>query len=95
MATLLDALKKNLGQVGAQDQPIADETGTVRSLLAAKKGIVGGTPTTPRGLSVAEAAARGQTQQELADVGEAAKFQATAIEQAAAGQKMEHGGSKK
>lgn len=89
MATLLDALKKNLGQVGAQDQPIADETGTVRSLLAAKKGIVGGTPTTPRGLSVAEAAARGQTQQELADVGEAAKLQATAIEQAAAGQKME------
>ena len=89
MATLLDALKKNLGQVGAQDQPIADETGTVRSLLAAKKGIVGGTPTTPRGLSVAEAAARGQTQQELADVGQAAKLQSTAIEQAAAGQKME------
>lgn len=89
MATLLDALKKNLGGVGTPAGPATDETGTVRSLLAAKKGIVGGTPSTPRGLSIAEAAAKGQTQQQLADIGQAAKLQSTAIEQAAAGQQME------
>jgi hypothetical protein len=89
MATLLDALKKNLSGVGAPTEPATDETGTVRSLLAAKKGIVGGTPSTPRGLSIAEAAAKGQTQQQLAEVGQAAKMQSTAIEQAATGQQME------
>ena len=89
MATLLDALKKNLGGVGASTEPATDETGTVRSLLAAKKGIVGGTPSTPRGLSITEAAAKGQTQQQLADVSQAAKLQQTAIEQAAASQQME------
>jgi hypothetical protein len=83
MATLLDTLKKNLGSVGAPTAPIADETGTVQRLLSAKKGIVGGTPTTPKGFSVAEAAARGQAQQQLGEVSQAAQLQSTALQQAA------------
>ena len=90
MATLLETLKKNLGGVGASTAPIADETGQVQQLLAAKKGIVGpATALGPKGLSVAEAAARGQTQQQLQQVGQQAGLQATAIEQAAAGQEQE------
>lgn len=88
MATLLDTLKKNLGGVGAPVEPIADETGTVQRLLSAKKGIVGG-PQAPKGLNIAEAAARGQTQQQLQQVGEQAQLQATALQQAAAGQAEE------
>jgi len=88
MATLLDTLKKNLGGVGAPAEPIADETGTVQRLLAAKKGIVGG-PQAPKGLNIAEAAARGQTQQQLQQVGEQAQLQSTAIQQAATGQAEE------
>jgi hypothetical protein len=83
MATLLDTLKKNLGSVGAPTAPIADETGTVQRLLSAKKGIVGGTPTAPKGFSVAEAAARGQAQQQLGEVSQAAQLQSTALQQAA------------
>jgi hypothetical protein len=90
MATLLETLKKNLGGVGASTAPIADETGQVQQLLAAKKGIVGpATALGPKGLSVAEAAARGQTQQQLQQVGQQAGLQATAIEQAAASQEQE------
>jgi hypothetical protein len=90
MATLLETLKKNLGGVGASTAPIADETGQVQQLLAAKKGIVGpATALGPKGLSVAETAARGQTQQQLQQVGQQAGLQATAIEQAAAGQQQE------
>jgi hypothetical protein len=90
MATLLETLKKNLGGVGASTAPIADETGQVQQLLAAKKGIVGpATALGPKGLSVAEAAARGQTQQQLQQVGQQAGLQATALEQAAAGQQQE------
>ena len=37
MPTLLDTLKKNLGQVG-QPEAVADETGTVQQLLSARKG---------------------------------------------------------
>jgi hypothetical protein len=90
MATLLETLKKNLGGVGASTAPIADETGQVQQLLAAKKGIVGPAAAMgPRGLNVAETAARGQTQQQLQQVGQQAGMQATAIEQAAAGQEQE------
>lgn len=83
MATLLETLKKNLGGVGAPVAPVGDETGTVQRLLSAKKGIVGGTPTAPKGFSVAEAAARGAAQQQLGEVSQAAQLQGTAIEQAA------------
>ena len=90
MATLLETLKKNLGGVGASTAPIADETGQVQQLLAAKKGIVGpASALGPRGLNVAEAAARGQTQQQLQQVGQDAGLQATAIGQAAASQEQE------
>jgi hypothetical protein len=90
MATLLETLKKNLGGVGASTAPIADETGQVQQLLAARKGIVGpASALGPKGLNVAEAAARGQTQQQLQQVGQQAQQQATAIEQAAAGQQQE------
>ena len=41
MATLLDKLKQNLGSATAQTAPVADETGTVQQLFAARKGIVG------------------------------------------------------
>lgn len=89
MATLLDTLKKNLGQV-TSPEAVADETGTVRELLAAKKGIVGpATALGPRGLSIAEAAARAPAQQELAQTAQTAQMQATAIGQAAAGQEEE------
>lgn len=89
MATLLDTLKQNLGQVG-QSEAVADETGTVKQLLAAKKGIVG--PTTalgPKGFSVAEAAAKAPAQQQLAETAQAAQLQATGIGQAAAAQAEE------
>ena len=90
MATLLETLKKNLGGVGASTAPIADETGQVQQLLAAKKGIVGpASALGPRGLAVAETAARGQTQQQLQQVGQEAGLQATAIGQAAASQEQE------
>jgi len=89
MPTLLDTLKKNLGQVG-QPEAVADETGTVQQLLSARKGIVGpATALGPKGLSVAETAARGETQQQLADVGQAAQLQATQIGQAAQAQQQQ------
>lgn len=89
MTTLLDTLKKNLGSVGTATEPATDETGTVAKLLSARKGIVGGQPTTPRGFSIAEAAAKGQTQQQLSQLGEQAKLQETAIEQASKAQATE------
>lgn len=89
MATLLDTLKKNLGQVG-QPEAVADETGTVQQLLTARKGIVGpATALGPKGLAVGEAAARGQTQQQLAEVSRGAALQSTALSQEAAGQTEE------
>jgi hypothetical protein len=89
MATLLDTLKKNLGQVAAPEA-VADETGTVQQLLSARKGIVGpATALGPKGLSVAETAARGQAQQELADVGQTAQLQATQLGQAAQAQEQQ------
>lgn len=89
MATLLDTLKQTLGQTG-QPEAVADETGTVRSLLAAKKGIVGpATALGPQGLSVAEMAARQPAQQQLAETAQAAQMQATGIGQAAAAQAEE------
>ena len=89
MPTLLDTLKKNLGQVG-QPEAVADETGTVQQLLSARKGIVGpATALGPRGLAVGEAAARAQTQQQMADVGQQATLQSTALGQEAAGQAEE------
>jgi len=89
MATLLDTLKQTMGQTGQPEQ-VADETGTVKSLLAAKKGIVGpATALGPKGLSVAEVAARAPAQQALAQTAQAAQQQSTAISQAAAGQAEE------
>lgn len=89
MATLLDTLKQNLGQVG-QAEAVADETGTVKQLLAAKRGIIGPqTALGPRGFSVAEAAAKAPAQQQLAETAQAAQLQATGIGQAAAGQAEE------
>jgi hypothetical protein len=87
MATLLDKLKQTLGGAAAQTAPVADETGTVQQLLAARKGITGpATALGPKGLAVAEVAARQPAQQKLAEIGQAAQMQSTAIEQAAAGQ---------
>jgi len=89
MPTLLDTLKKNLGQVN-QPEAVADETGTVQQLLSARKGIVGpATALGPKGLAVGEAAARAQTQQQMADVGQQAALQSTALGQEAAGQAEE------
>lgn len=89
MATLLDALKKNLGQVGAPE-PVADETGTVQQLLSARKGIVGpASALGPRGLSVAEAGARAGAQQELAQTSQAGQLQATQLGQAAQEQQQQ------
>jgi len=89
MPTLLDTLKKNLGQVG-QPEAVADETGTVQQLLSARKGIVGpATALGPKGLAVGEAAARAQTQQQMADVSQQAALQSTALGQEAAGQAEE------
>ena len=86
MATLLDTLKQNLGQVGG-GEAVADETGTVKGLLAAKKGIVGPPSALgPKGFSVAEAAAKAPAQQQLAETAQAAQLQATGIGQAAAAQ---------
>ena len=90
MATLLDKLKQNLGSATAQTAPVADETGTVQQLFAARKGIVGQPAALgPRGLAVAEVAARQPAQQKLAEIGQAAQLQATGIEQAFAGQAEE------
>lgn len=90
MATLLDKLKQTLGGVAAQTAPVADETGTVQQLLAARKGITGpATQLGPRGLAVAEVAARQPAQQKLAEIGQAAQMQATGIEQAASAQETE------
>jgi len=90
MATLLDKLKQTLGGATAQAEPVADETGTVQQLLAARKGIVGAPAQLgPRGLAVAEVAARQPAQQKLAEIGQAAQLQATGIEQAFAGQAEE------
>lgn len=89
MATLLDTLKKNLGQVSAPEA-VADETGTVQQLLSARKGIVGPqSQLGPKGFSVAEAAARAPAQQQLAETRQAAQLQSTAIGQEAAAQAEE------
>jgi hypothetical protein len=90
MATLLDKLKQTLGGVAANAAPVADETGTVQQLLAARKGITGpATALGPKGLAVAEVAARQPAQQKLAEIGQAAQMQATGIEQAASAQETE------
>lgn len=90
MATLLDKLKQTLGGVAANAAPVADETGIVQQLLAARKGITGpATALGPKGLAVAEVAARQPAQQKLAEIGQAAQMQATGIEQAFAGQAEE------
>lgn len=89
MATLLDTLKKNLGQVAAPE-PVSDETGTVQQLLTARKGIVGpATALGPKGLSVGEAGARAATQQQLGEVGQAAQLGATQLGQAAQEQQQQ------
>ena len=87
MATLLEKLQQNLGQVAAP-APAGGETATVQRLLSAKKGIIGG-PTGPQGLAVGDIAARAPAQQQLAQLGQAAQLQSTAIGQAAAGQAEE------
>ena len=90
MATLLDKLKQTLGSAAATTAPVADETGTVQQLLAARKGITGpATALGPKGLAVAEVAARQPAQQKLAEIGQAAQMQATGIEQAASAQETE------
>jgi hypothetical protein len=90
MATLLDKLKQTLGGVAASAAPVADETGTVQQLLAARKGIVGAPAQLgPKGLAVAEVAARQPAQQKLAEIGRAAQMQATGIEQATSAQETE------
>jgi hypothetical protein len=90
MATLLDKLKQTLGGAAAAAAPVADETGTVQQLLAARKGITGpATALGPKGLAVAEVAARQPAQQKLAEIGQAAQMQATGIEQATAAQETE------
>ena len=90
MATLLDKLKQTLGGVAATTAPVADETGTVQQLLAARKGITGpATALGPKGLAVAEVAAKQPAQQKLAEIGQAAQMQATGIEQAASAQATE------
>jgi hypothetical protein len=90
MATLLDKLKQTLGGAAAPTAPVADETGTVQQLLAARKGITGpATALGPKGLAVAEVAARQPAQQKLAEIGQAAQMQATGIEQAASAQETE------
>lgn len=89
MATLLDTLKKNLGQV-AQPQLATDETGQIQQLVAAKKGIVGpASALGPKGLAVAETAAKGQTQQQLSQLGTAAQLQATQLGQAVQGEQLQ------
>ena len=88
MATLLEKLQQNLGQVAAPSEPAGGETATVQRLLSAKKGIIGG-PTGPQGLAVGDIAARAPAQQQLAQLGQAAQLQSTAIGQAAAGQAEE------
>lgn len=89
MATLLDTLKKNLGQAAAPE-PVADETGTVQQLLTARKGIVGpATALGPRGLSVAESGARAQTQQQLGEAAQQAQLQAIQLGQAAQEQEQQ------
>lgn len=89
MATLLEKLQQNLGTVGGQVTP-GDETGTVKQLLAAKKGIIGSPAALgPTGLATAEVAARAPAQQQLAQIGQAAQLQSAAIGQAAEGQAEE------
>lgn len=90
MATLLEKLQQNLGQVAAPSEPAGGETATVQRLLAAKKGIIGpASAGGPQGLAVGDIAARAPAQQQLAQLGQAAQLQSTAIGQAAAGQAEE------
>lgn len=89
MATLLDTLKKSLGQAGAPEA-VADETGQVRQLLAAKKGITGPAAAMgPVGLEAGEIAAKLPAQQQLANIRQGAQLQAEALQQAATGQELE------
>jgi len=89
MATLLEKLQQTLSGAAAPEQTV-DETGQVRQLLAAKKGIVGPeTALGPRGLAVSEIAARAPAQQQLAQVAQSAQLQGIGLQQAAAGQEME------
>lgn len=89
MATLLDTLKRNLGQAAAPE-PVADETGTVQQLLTARKGIVGpATALGPKGLSVAEAGARAATQQQLGETAQQAQLQGVQLGQAAQEQQQQ------
>lgn len=90
MASLLEKLQQSLGTAGGQAAP-GDETASVQKLIAAKKGVVGAGPGAlgPRGLAAPEMAARATTQQQLAQVGQAAQLQATGIGQAAEAQAEE------
>lgn len=89
MTTLLDTLKKNLGQAAAPEA-VSDETGTVQQLLTARKGIVGpATALGPKGLSVAEAGARATTQQQLGEAAQQAQLQGMQLSQAAQEQEQQ------
>lgn len=98
MATLLEKLQQNLGQVASGGPGIGTglttapggETATVERLLSARKGIVAAPGQTgPKGLAVGEIAAQVPAQQQLAQIGQAAQLQGTAMGQAAAAQKEE------
>lgn len=87
MATLLEKLKQNLGQVGGTATP-QDATGEIQSLLAARRGQVG--PAIGlRGRSLTEAAAQQQTQEQLGQAATQATMTQQAIGQAQAEQQTE------
>lgn len=87
MATLLEKLKQNLGQVGGTAAP-TEATGEIKSLLAAKRGRIG--PATGlQGRSLTEAAAQQQTQEQLSQAATQATMTQQAIGQAQAEQQAE------